>query len=117
TPPPDIDLRAWRASLDLIERWRPRSLAVTHFGAYEDVGAHLSALREHLDEVEAWAGELDEASFVARVRARAAGAAVAQAGAAESVGAYGQALPPSQSYQGLARYLRGGHGASRSGDR
>lgn len=117
TPPPDIDLRAWRASLDLIERWRPRSLAVTHFGAYQDVGAHLGALREHLDEVEAWAGELDEASFVARVRARAAGAAVAQAGAAESVSAYGQALPPSQSYRGLARYLRGGQGASRSGDR
>ena len=32
TPPPDVDLRAWRASLDLIEAWRPRSLAVTHFG-------------------------------------------------------------------------------------
>ena len=27
TPPPDIDLPAWRASLELIEGWRPRSLA------------------------------------------------------------------------------------------
>jgi glyoxylase-like metal-dependent hydrolase (beta-lactamase superfamily II) len=103
TPPPDIDLRAWRASLDEIERWRPSSLAVTHFGAYEDVEEHLRALRAHLDEVEAWAGELDEAGFVARVRARAAGR---RAGAVESAGAYGQALPPEQSFQGLARYLR-----------
>jgi glyoxylase-like metal-dependent hydrolase (beta-lactamase superfamily II) len=107
TPPPDIDLHAWRASLELIERWKPRSLAVTHFGAYEDVEQHLSALREHFDEVEAWAGELDEAGFVARVRARAAGSAAVEAGAAEPAAAYGQALPPAQSFQGLARYLRG----------
>jgi glyoxylase-like metal-dependent hydrolase (beta-lactamase superfamily II) len=105
TPPPDIDLRAWRASLKLIERWKPRSLAVTHFGAYQDVQAHLSALREHLDEVEAWAAELDEAGFVARMRARA-GAGDVEAGAGEPAGAYGQALPPAQSYQGLVRYLR-----------
>jgi glyoxylase-like metal-dependent hydrolase (beta-lactamase superfamily II) len=107
TPPPDIDLGEWRASLELIERWSPRSLAVTHFGAYEDVGAHLGALREHLDEVEAWAGELDEAGFVARMRARAAGAAGVESDAVESAGAYGQALPPAQSFQGLTRYLRG----------
>ncbi len=96
TPPPDIDLDAWRASLDLIEAWRPRSIAVTHFGAHEDVGAHLAALRAHLDEVEAWAADGDEESFVARMRARVAGGAS---------GSYGQALPAGQSYQGLARHL------------
>jgi glyoxylase-like metal-dependent hydrolase (beta-lactamase superfamily II) len=97
TPPPDIDLEAWRASIDTIERWRPRSLAVTHFGGFDDVAEHLDALRRHLDEVQAWAAEGDEASFVARVRARA--------GAGETGGAYGQALPGEQSFQGLARYL------------
>lgn len=96
TPPPDIDLEAWRASLQTIEAWRPRSIAVTHFGAYEDVGAHLAALRAHLDEVEAWAGEGDEERFVERMRARVAG---------DASGSYGQALPAEQSYQGLARYL------------
>lgn len=45
TPPPDIDLQAWRASLDTIERWRPRSLAVTHFGAFEDVPGQDSGVR------------------------------------------------------------------------
>ncbi|HEY2572069.1 MAG TPA: hypothetical protein VGI27_11370, partial [Solirubrobacteraceae bacterium] len=98
TPPPDIDLQAWRASLDTIEAWRPSSLAVTHFGAFDDVAEHLAALRAHLDEVEAWAAQGDAASFVARVRARAA--------QGHSAGSYGQALPPEQSFQGLARYLR-----------
>jgi glyoxylase-like metal-dependent hydrolase (beta-lactamase superfamily II) len=100
TPPPDIDLEAWRASLDLLEAWGPRSLAVTHFGAYDDVAAQLAALRAHLDEVEAWAGELDEAGFVARVRERV------RAPRREGTrGSYAQALPPEQSYAGLRRYL------------
>jgi glyoxylase-like metal-dependent hydrolase (beta-lactamase superfamily II) len=98
TPPPDIDLAAWRSSLDLIEDWRPSSLAVTHFGAYDDVAAQLASLRAHLDEVEAWAGELDEAGFVAKVRERVHGDG--------SPGAYAHALPPEQSFQGLTRYLR-----------
>jgi glyoxylase-like metal-dependent hydrolase (beta-lactamase superfamily II) len=102
TPPPDIDLPAWRASLDTIEAWRARSLAVTHFGAFDDVQAHLASLRAHLDEVEAWAAEGDEASFIARLRARAEG----DQRAGEAAGAYVQALPAEQSYQGLARYLQ-----------
>jgi glyoxylase-like metal-dependent hydrolase (beta-lactamase superfamily II) len=101
TPPPDIDLQAWRASLDVLEAWRPRSLAVTHFGVHDDVERHLAALRAHLDEVERWAGELDEQGFVARIRERVAGGR--GEGGAET---YGQALPPEQSYQGLRRYLR-----------
>jgi glyoxylase-like metal-dependent hydrolase (beta-lactamase superfamily II) len=105
TPPPDIDLPAWRASLDTIAAWRPRSLAVTHFGAFDDVDEHLAALREHLDEVEAWAAEGDEASFVARLRERA-GAGEGAPGAGETAGAYVQALPAGQSYQGLTRHLR-----------
>jgi glyoxylase-like metal-dependent hydrolase (beta-lactamase superfamily II) len=100
TPPPDIDLQAWRASLDLIEGWAPRSLAVTHFGAYEDVAGQLAALRAHLDEVEAWAGELDQAGFAERVRER-----VRAPSADGAPGSYAQALPPEQSYHGLRRYL------------
>src|SRR3712207_2279815 len=55
TPPPDIDLDAWRRSIDLIESWRPERVAVTHFGAYDDVGAHLAELRERLAQVAEWA--------------------------------------------------------------
>jgi glyoxylase-like metal-dependent hydrolase (beta-lactamase superfamily II) len=100
TPPPDIDLEAWRSSLELIESWAPRSLAVTHFGSYEDVAEHLAGLREQLDRVEAMAGELDEAAFAAAVRAR-----VAASTTSETAAAYEQAMPPEQSFHGLRRYL------------
>src|SRR5204862_3259456 len=68
TPPPDVDLPAWRASLERIEAWRPRSLALTHFGAYADVESHLAAMRRQLDQLESTAGELDEERFVASLR-------------------------------------------------
>jgi glyoxylase-like metal-dependent hydrolase (beta-lactamase superfamily II) len=101
TPPPDIDLEAWRGSLDLIESWSPRSIAATHFGAYDDVGEHLADLREQLDRAEAMARELDEAAFASAVRAR-----VARSSSPETAAAYEQAMPPEQSFHGLARYLR-----------
>jgi glyoxylase-like metal-dependent hydrolase (beta-lactamase superfamily II) len=100
TPPPDIDLQAWRDSLDVLQAWRPSALAVTHFGAHEDVEAHIAALREHLDEVERWAAELDEAGFVQRMRER-----VGSGSRNGARGSYGQALPASQSFQGLRRHL------------
>jgi len=48
TPPPDIDVEAWFASVDLIRKKQPSTLFVTHFGPYEDVGAHLDMLLENL---------------------------------------------------------------------
>jgi glyoxylase-like metal-dependent hydrolase (beta-lactamase superfamily II) len=101
TPPPDIDVRAWRASLELIEAWRPSSLAVTHFGAYDDVEGHLAALREQLEWQQELAEKLDESAFVAAIRARVKGSSTL-----ETAAAYEQAMPPEQSFQGLARYLR-----------
>jgi glyoxylase-like metal-dependent hydrolase (beta-lactamase superfamily II) len=100
TPPPDIDLEAWRASLDVIEGWRPRSLAMTHFGAYDDVGEHLAELRKQLEVAEAMARDLDETAFASLVRARVADTQ------ASVRGAYEQAMPPEQSFRGLSRYLR-----------
>ena len=48
TPPPDIDLEAWQVSLDRIERWRPDTLLLTHFGPSSPSGPHISELRDHL---------------------------------------------------------------------
>jgi glyoxylase-like metal-dependent hydrolase (beta-lactamase superfamily II) len=104
TPPPDIDLQAWRRSLDVIEDWAPRTLAITHFGAYDDVEAHLAQLRDQLIETERMAGDLDEHGFAASVRAR-----VTASPASGTAAAYEQAMPPGQSFQGLARYLRRRH--------
>jgi glyoxylase-like metal-dependent hydrolase (beta-lactamase superfamily II) len=48
TPPPDIDLEAWDRSLTVIDRWRPDTLFLTHFGPHGPSGVHLTELREHL---------------------------------------------------------------------
>ena len=49
TPPPDIDLEAWRASLARIDAWHPETLFITHFGPYAPVAAHLTEMADHLD--------------------------------------------------------------------
>ena len=74
TPPPDIDLAAWRSSIELIGGWRPEALAITHFAAHHDVAAQLDELGAHLDEAEQLAATLDEQAFTA-ARARARGGA------------------------------------------
>jgi glyoxylase-like metal-dependent hydrolase (beta-lactamase superfamily II) len=48
TPPPDVDLEAWHASLDEIERRVPDSLALPHFGLVEEPGEHLDTFRRRL---------------------------------------------------------------------
>src|SRR5919106_1355483 len=47
TPPPDIDVEAWDRALELIRSWEPQTLALTHFGAVDDVPA---ALHERIVE-------------------------------------------------------------------
>ena len=49
TPPPDIDLDSWRDSLQKIERWRPATLFLTHFGPSGPLGDHLMTLRENIE--------------------------------------------------------------------
>jgi glyoxylase-like metal-dependent hydrolase (beta-lactamase superfamily II) len=48
TPPPDIDLEAWSASIDLLKRLHPDVLYLAHFGPTGDPDQHLDRLREAL---------------------------------------------------------------------
>jgi len=48
TPPPDIDLESWGASLDRIAAWRAERLFLTHFGPSAAVEPHLAEMRERL---------------------------------------------------------------------
>jgi glyoxylase-like metal-dependent hydrolase (beta-lactamase superfamily II) len=100
TPPPDIDLPAWRTSLEVVEAWRPRALALTHFGLYEDVSAHLAQMRESLEEMESWAREGEAQRFAAALAQK-----ISQR-AASTLPAYSQAMPPDQCYAGMQRYLQ-----------
>jgi glyoxylase-like metal-dependent hydrolase (beta-lactamase superfamily II) len=95
TPPPEVDLEAWAASLDEIERRSPERLALIHFGVAEDPQRHLGELRERL-------GDWSE-----RVRDGASEDQFAELGAADLGAdreAYQQAMPFWQSYAGLKRY-------------
>jgi glyoxylase-like metal-dependent hydrolase (beta-lactamase superfamily II) len=101
TPPPDIDLAAWRSSLEVIESWQPRAVAVTHFGTYDDVAEQLAQLRAYLDSVEREVAQLDEQGFAAMV-----GRCVEESGAdAQTAALYRQTMSPDQSYAGLRRAL------------
>ncbi len=53
TPPPDIDVGVWKASMDRVMEWRPERIVATHFGPYADLDAHFAELSGELD---AWAG-------------------------------------------------------------
>jgi glyoxylase-like metal-dependent hydrolase (beta-lactamase superfamily II) len=100
SPPPDVDLEAWEASLDAIEERRPARLCLPHFGVITDVPAHLAEMRARL---RTWAERVrDGASqegFVA-----AAEEELMAGSDAETAESYRQAAPFWQSHAGLRRY-------------
>lgn len=48
TPAPEVDVEAWKGSIEAIRRISPTSVCPTHFGSYEDVERHLSELEQRL---------------------------------------------------------------------
>lgn len=108
TPPPDIDLAAWRQSLDDIEAWQPVSLFLTHFGVVTGAKAHLARFREVLARQAEGvreslaAGATDEERtqvFVDRLRRD-----IRKAMPEHEARATELAAPFDQLWQGLARY-------------
>ena len=99
TPPPDIDVEAWDASLDLVAGWEPAMLALTHFGRVDDVGPHLAAVRERLHETVALAARHGQEAFEAGIRARVA------EHAPDLAAQYEQAAPPEHLFLGVRRHL------------
>ncbi|HXE45545.1 MAG TPA: MBL fold metallo-hydrolase [Conexibacter sp.] len=101
TPPPDIDVEAWDASLDLIAGWRPASLGLTHFGGVEQVEEQLAALRASLHELADLARAAGPQTVIAAVRDR-----VDTTGDRALRTAYAAAVPPEHIALGLERYWR-----------
>ncbi|MDH4346886.1 MAG: MBL fold metallo-hydrolase, partial [Thermoleophilia bacterium] len=100
-PPPEFDLEMWIATIDEIERRSPGRLALIHFGAFDDVEAHLSDLRDALHRWADRVGDgMDEPTFVAAARYD-----VEQVDG-ELAGVYDRAAPYWHSFRGIDRYWR-----------
>ena len=95
SPPPDIDVEAWHATIEEIARRQPERLALIHFGIATDVEYHLGQLASELDR---WAGlvrsGLDAGEF----------ATAALPGAGADLALYDAIASLEQSWQGLRRY-------------
>ena len=100
TPPPDIDIEAWEASIGIVEGWHPERLALTHFGAVEEPAEHLTRVRERLQEEARLARQLGEDDYESRHRALVAEHASSEEAAAELI----QCVPPEYQWRGLDRY-------------
>jgi hypothetical protein len=107
TPPPDIDVETWEASLDTVGAWSPERLALTHFGAIEDdVPGHLEAvrakLREEADLARRMSKEEYDADNESRIRRRLAEEGIGE----DTVEELLQAVPTAYQWSGLDRYWR-----------
>jgi glyoxylase-like metal-dependent hydrolase (beta-lactamase superfamily II) len=98
TPPPDIDVDAWNASLDLIAGWGPSGLGLTHWGAAEDAAWQIEACREALRAQVDLLERGDREAFMAAIRERAAEAD------GDDAASMLQAAPPDQLWLGLDRW-------------
>jgi len=110
TPPPDIDLEAWRASTDRILAWDPQLLFLTHFGPHASPRVHMNDLWIRL---EAWSQRVrgllatpgTDAEHAAAFTNEVADDIVRATSRAEAQ-AYADAGRFDFSWMGLARYWR-----------
>lgn len=101
TPPPEIDVEAWLASLETIAGLAPTRLYLTHFGAADDPEAQLAAVREALPRNAELAKRGDREAFLSAFAAEIDGVADP-----ETAIRMRQATPPDQQWAGLERYWR-----------
>jgi glyoxylase-like metal-dependent hydrolase (beta-lactamase superfamily II) len=99
TPPPDIDVEAWHESISLLRAWKPRRLAVTHFGVNDEVEDQLGQLEARLEAWSALARSGGHDAFVATVQE-----AISSDVSDDQVPRYEQAAPVEQMYDGYIRY-------------
>lgn len=95
SPPPDIDVEVWHATMDEIARRAPERLALIHFGVECEVDEHLAQLGDALDR---WSERVRDGisldDFVAAGRADAG----------DEADLYDRVAPYWQSWHGLRRY-------------
>jgi hypothetical protein len=97
--PPEIDLEAWDASFDAIERRRPAAVRLPHFGEHTDAQAIVELARSRLH---AWARRVREG--VTEEAFAAAAEAELQAEAPGAVALYRHMPGFELTYAGIKRY-------------
>jgi len=113
TPPPDLNLEDWYASLDRVLALRPGRLFLPHFGPVDEVEPHIAELRERL---RAW-GNLALAGMRASLDAKGIANAFAESDLerltdlrdTEAVRRYELAANYLMSAQGYVRYFQTQH--------
>jgi glyoxylase-like metal-dependent hydrolase (beta-lactamase superfamily II) len=107
TPPPDIDIETWEASLDTVAAWQPQRLALTHFGSIdEDVAVHIERVRAKLCEEAELARKLSKEEYDADNEDRIRRALSEEGIGNETVDELLQAVPTAYQWSGLDRYWR-----------
>ena len=110
TPPPDIDIEAWRDSVARIEDWSPATIFMTHFGPVNAPRIHLETLIKNLDTMSALVRarlsepgtDEEQSRRFAEDLEREFSRHMSEA----QLAAYRAAAPPELVWLGLARYWR-----------
>jgi glyoxylase-like metal-dependent hydrolase (beta-lactamase superfamily II) len=101
TPPPDIDIDQWLASVALVADWRPTRLGITHYGVVDDPEPHLAAIADELRrEAELIRSGIEADDYVTVMTD-----ALVSGGAVDRVSDYAMTVPLRQNYAGLQRWL------------
>lgn len=115
TPPPDIDIEAWRESERKMLAWDPDTLFLTHFGPHRGARQHLQGMFENIAE---WSRivrrlladtSLSDDERQSRFTDEVSRDLVRRVGETEASD-YTKAGGLNYSYQGLARYWQKRHG-------
>ena len=110
TPPPDIDVEAWDASLALIRAWSPGRIFITHFGGFDQPLEHLADLEARLHDMAGTVRSLlldptlDDGARLQRFADRMVATFRERLPDEDWVRRYEAAVPVEHCWQGLARY-------------
>ncbi len=110
TPPPDIDIEAWKESTRLIRELDPEQVMIAHFGPYRNVWEHLDQLDRRLDEwvclVEEWRSRsLSREEMISALEDHVLEEIRSEPDSGSTVDATGYVTPFYMSIDGLNRYL------------
>lgn len=111
TPPPDVDLELWDASLNRLGALQARAFHLTHFGSFTDVDYHLDSARKQLSswarlvtDMQAHGHNPEQIKVMLQDHADAE--VMLAHNSPEAKRQYDLAAPTGMSVDGLLRYLR-----------